>query len=155
MTVSAPANILPLVTTVVNGGYLTISIKGSVSFARPLQVVASGPNLNELRSMGTGTISIHGASGSELRVKVSGSGAVVASGVVGRLVADVSGSGGVDASALRAKVVEASVSGSGDVNAYASEEARADVSGSGSIQILGQPARRHVEKSGSGQIVFR
>ncbi len=155
VTVSAPANILPLVTTEVVGGSLTISIKGSVSLTEPLKVVASGKNLADVRSVGSGKISIRGASGNELRVKVSGSGAVLAAGVVGRLVADVSGSGDVDASALKSKVVEASVSGSGAVNAYASDEARADVSGSGSIRIQGQPARRYVEKSGSGQVAFR
>lgn len=153
--ISAPANILPLVTTVVDGGNLTISIKGSVSLSEPIKVVASGPNLNDLRSIGTGKISIREASGSELRVKVSGSGSVVATGVVGRLVVNVTGSGDVDASTLRAKVVEATVSGSGDVKAHASDEARTDVSGSGSIQIHGKPTRRHVDKSGSGQVAFR
>lgn len=155
LTVSAQANILPLVTAVVEKGLLVISIKGSVTLSEPIKVVASGPNLNDLRSMGTGTIGLRGASGSEMRVKVSGSGAVAVSGLVGRLVANVNGSGDLDASALKSNVVEATVSGSGGVKAYASKEARTDVSGSGSIQILGQPAQRHIEKSGSGQVAFR
>lgn len=155
LTVSAQANILPLVTAVVENGVLVVSIKGSVTLSEPIKVVASGPHLNGLSSMGTGQISLRGASGNELRVKVSGSGAVVLTGLVGRLVANVTGSGDLDASALKSDVVEATVSGSGGVKAHALKEVRADVSGSGSIQILGQPTQRHVEKSGSGQVAFR
>lgn len=155
LTVHGPANILPLVTTVVEGGQLTIGIKGAVSLSRPLKVVVSGPSLAEVRSNGTGKLNILGVNGKELRIKLSGSGSVSARGEVDKLVASVSGSASLDASALKAKAIEVSVSGSGQIASYSSLEARAEVSGSGSILIHGQPARRQVDKTGSGQIAFR
>jgi hypothetical protein len=67
----------------------------------------------------------------------------------------VSGSGDVDLSGLEASELDASVSGSGSVHAHALESARVDVSGSGSVRVEGDPARRDVDRSGSGQVFFR
>jgi hypothetical protein len=88
-------------------------------------------------------------------VKVSGSGQVFASGQIGTVRVDVSGSGDVDLSGLKASELDASVAGSGSVHAHAFESARVDVSGSGSVRVEGNPPRRDVGRSGSGQVFFR
>jgi hypothetical protein len=136
LVVSAPANILPLLKTTVEGEQLVIRLEGCVSLDEPIMISASGPSLSSLHVSGSGRIGASGLSGDSLRVKVSGS-------------------GDVDLSGLEASELDASVSGSGSVHAHALESARVDVSGSGSVRVEGDPARRDVDRSGSGQVFFR
>jgi hypothetical protein len=155
LSVSAPENILPLLKTTVEGEQLVIRLEGCISLDEPIMISASGPPLSSLCVSGSGRIGASGLSGDSLRVKVSGSGQVFASGQIGTVRVDVSGSGDVDLSGLKASELDASVAGSGSVHAHAFESARVDVSGSGSVRVEGNPPRRDVGRSGSGQVFFR
>ena len=155
LVVSAPENILPLLKTTVEGDQLVVRLEGCVSLDEPIKISAGGPPLSSLRVSGSGLIDATGLSGKALRVKVSGSGKVFASGYLGTVRVDVSGSGDVDLSGVKAAELDVSVSGSGSVHAHASESARVDVSGSGSVRVAGNPPQREVERSGSGQVFFR
>lgn len=155
LVVSAPENILPLVKTTVEGDQLVIRLEGCVSLDEAIKISAGGPPPSSLRVSGSGLIDATGLSGKSLRVKVSGSGKVFASGQLGTVQVDVSGSGDVDLSELKAAELDVNVSGSGSVHAHASESARVDVSGSGSVRVAGNPVERDVDRSGSGQVFFR
>ena len=155
LVVHAPVNVLPLLQTRIEAGQLLIYIEGSVSLTEVLRIEASGPPLSALQVSGSGGIDATGLTGKSLRVNVSGSGNVRSAGTVSAVRVDVSGSGGANVSNVTTEELDVSVAGSGNVQAHARTSARVAVSGSGSVQVAGNPARREVEKSGTGQVVFR
>ena len=77
-----------------------------------------------------------------LDLRVQGSGDITAFGQVDLLVAEMAGSGDVDASELVAKSAKLSMVGSGDIDAYVSDSVKARVMGSGDIVIRGNPPIR-------------
>jgi hypothetical protein len=154
LVVSAPENILALLKTTVEGEQLVVRLDGCVSLVEPIKISASGPPLSSFRVSGSGFIHAAGLSGKSLRVKVSGSGSVVATGQLASARVDVSGSGDVDLSGLKAIELDVRVSGSGNVQAHASQAVRVDVSGSGRVRVAGSPSQRDVERSGSGEVLF-
>lgn len=83
---------------------------------------------------------------------LSGSGGIVLKGKTDSFTSKTSGSGNVNASNLKSKAADITVSGSGNniVNCEGSLTGR--VSGSGNIKYLGNPEKRDVKVSGSGQI---
>ena len=155
MKITAPENILPLVTTKVVDRHLVIGIKEPTILTTPIEIVATGPNLASFWIAGSGNVQASGLSGTLLRLKISGSGSISAAGQVDAIVAEISGSGGIDASRIQAADVTANVSGSGSIQAYASRSIKADASGSGGITITGSPPQRSVNRSGSGQVTFK
>lgn len=154
ITISGPQNILPLVETKVRSGKLTVAINGAVSMSKPLKVTVVAPVLSVVRISGSGSMKLDNFKGNSLDLNISGAGSIAASGKVNLVSVTISGSGDVDASALLAKDFFGVVTGSGDVRAYASDAAHVAVSGSGDVRIAGNPMRRSVERSGSGQVGF-
>lgn len=88
----------------------------------------------------------------DLDLNLSGSGDVILQGSADKFTTKLAGSGNINASDLKSKNVDANVSGSGNsvVNCEANLTAR--VSGSGNIKYLGNPEKRDVKVSGSGNI---
>lgn len=154
LKITAPANILPLVTTEVKGGQLVIGLKKSVSLDRPIRVEATGPSPEAIAMTGTAELRATGLAGPRLRLLISGSGTVTAAGQVDVLTIEVSGSGTVAAAALKSREAAIDVSGSGTVEAFASALARVDLSGSGDISVAGKPKKRSVDRSGAGSVSF-
>jgi hypothetical protein len=154
LVVSAPADVLPLLSTTVEGGRLVVKLTGSVVLHDPIRIEASGPVLESVDIAGAGDLRATGITGRLLRVEVSGSGNVIASGRAERVEARISGSGAVDVSTLQARDLAVEVSGSGDVKAYASQAAQVAVLGSGDVRVWGKPAQRSVNRLGSGQVSF-
>ncbi|MBA9869628.1 DUF2807 domain-containing protein [Ralstonia pickettii] len=154
ITISGPQNILPLIETKVRGGKLTIGIEGAVSMRKPLKVQVVAPDLRAVRIVGSGAMKLDDFQGKSLDLNILGSGTVVAAGKANSVSVTVSGSGDVDVRALQAKDFSGVISGSGNVRAYASDAARVTMSGSGDIRVAGNPMRRSVERSGSGQVEF-
>ena len=89
---------------------------------------------------------------SKVEVVVSGSGDVTLSGSTSNLVVGVRGSGDFRGFDLNSQNTNVSVSGSGDAKVVAKEKLIARVSGSGDIIYKGNPAKRDVKTSGSGDI---
>lgn len=154
LKVIAPPNILPLVETKVDSGKLIVKLNGSVSMSSPIQVVAVGQSLEEIKIAGSGSLVATGIHGQSFKVRISGSGEVTASGAVRQVDVGVSGSGDVDIHQIKAVSAKVEVSGSGDVKAFASESADVEVAGSGDVSIYGKPTKRNNDKSGSGNIRY-
>lgn len=155
LKVTAPANILPLVTTDVKAGQLVIGLKKSVSMERRIRVEAVGPSPESVAMTGTGDLKATGLAGRKLEMEISGSGSMTMAGQVDKVAVEVSGSGDIDAAALRSRDLTVDVSGSGTVAAHASASAKIDLSGSGDITVAGRPAKREVDRSGAGSVTFR
>jgi hypothetical protein len=125
--------------------------QGSYRFRSGMSVAVTVPALKAVRVAASSDVAIHDFAGPELRLEVSGSGDISASGTVDRLRAVVSGSGDLDLADLVARTALVSVSGSGDVDVHATESLDAAVSGSGDVRYGGAPVTS-LEITGSGAI---
>jgi hypothetical protein len=88
----------------------------------------------------------------DLDLNVSGSGNVLLKGNATNFATKLSGSGDINALDLKSKNVDANVSGSGNTKVSCNENLTARVSGSGNIKYGGNPEKRDVKVSGSGNI---
>ena len=169
LSVEAEDNLLPLITTDVSGGTLTIG------FRRGEVVQATKPivyrlNLSTLRGLtlsgsgsvrsdsltadslrvslsGSGSITLQKVTATDLVVDLSGSGSIVTAGEAKQLDASLSGSGSYKAPDMKSSTAKVSISGSGSVTVWAQESLATDISGSGSVAYYGKPA---VTSTGSG-----
>ncbi|PWB23661.1 head GIN domain-containing protein [Flavobacterium sp. HTF] len=93
-----------------------------------------------------------GVNSNDLDLNVSGSGNVRLTGNTSNFSSKLSGSGDIDASDLKSKNIDVNVSGSGNSKVNCNENLTARVSGSGNIKYVGNPEKRDVKVSGSGNI---
>jgi hypothetical protein len=154
ITVSGPADVLPLLLTSIHDDVLTIEFKEHVTLTRAVKVVITSPSLQAVNLAGSGSMTASGIHGDSLNLNVSGSGSIVASGRVTTVNVAIHGSGGVDVHAVQANALNASVHGSGGLHGFASNAAIIDLSGSGDVQISGKPSTKVVHRSGSGDVSF-
>lgn len=113
------------------------------------------PEAPGIRIQGSGDVTLYDLQQSLLNICIQGSGDVTPFGQVKHLIAEVAGSGDVDASELVSATAELSVVGSGDIEAYVQQSVKARVAGSGDIVIRGNPANRDHSVAGSGDIKFK
>lgn len=99
------------------------------------------PSLNGFDLAGVADGEVTGVDAEEFELDLAGVGDLVLSGRCGRLDAQVSGVGDLDAKSLECREVDIDVSGVGSASVYASEAADASVGGVGSIEIYGSPAK--------------
>lgn len=118
-------------------------------------VFLTGPRLTSVCVLGSGKVFLQDVDQHTLHLRVEGSGCVEGRGSVERLIANVLGSGDIDAEALAAKSVDCDVYGSGDINVQAIDQVRALVTGSGDIVVRGEPDDRNSRVTGSGRIQFK
>jgi hypothetical protein len=152
LTVTAEDNVLPLLTSEVKDGTLTLSIAKGKGFSgkQPTYKITVG-DLREVDVAGSGRLDATKLQGAALTVSMSGSGTGKLAGQVDDLRLTVTGSGSCNAGDLQAKRAKATVTGSGDLTVNASDELDAEVSGSGSIRYVGSPKLKS-DVSGSGSI---
>ena len=148
-------NILPLITTEVKGGVLTVSNSQSISTKSKLRLRISVPNLDGISSSGASDIVASGIKSDDFRIDTSGASNLQISGETKMLEVDMSGAGEVDAKDLRAQKVTVASSGAAQADVYATEELSASVSGAGNINYYGNPKVFKEDKSGAGTITKR
>ena len=88
----------------------------------------------------------------DFELSLSGSGDVILKGSTDKFTCKLAGSGNVNASEFKSKNAEANVSGSGNSIINCEGNLTARVAGSGNIKYLGNPDKRDVKVSGSGNI---
>lgn len=154
LVVEGDSNLLHLVKTETRGSTLHIGTEGWLRSSTPLKVTYTVPRLTELRSGGSGHVTVRDLKEERLDVSQGGSGVTRLYGQVAELDARVSGSGRIDASELRAGNARLGVSGSGRLNVgrVEGEHARVSVSGSGLVQAGGAVRRLNASVSGSGSV---
>ena len=173
LTVEADDNILPKITTVVEGNKLSIGVERgvSVSPSRTIRYTLMVRDLSNIELSGSGTIRagalqggdfqvrlsgsgeirIDGLSASSVRSQISGSGDIELRGEVSRQEVRISGSGDYSAPELRSASTSVTTSGSGDAKIWAEKDLTVRISGSGDVDYLGNPSvTKHV--SGSGNV---
>jgi len=169
LSIEAEDNILPLLTSDVSGGRLTLGVKPftSISPTKPINytltvkvlsevevsgagdVVASGLTASNMRLTisGSGSTTLTNLSTSSTTVSVSGSGVVTLSGQTQSQDVTISGTGSYRTGDFASKTAKVEVSGEGDVLVRVSDTLNAHVSGSGTVEYIGNPT---VTKSISG-----
>lgn len=101
---------------------------------------------------GSGTLSVSNMIADRLGLTVSGSGQATLQGNAANVVANVSGSGGIDAAALQAMDVVVTAQSSGTSSFAAKRSAKITSTGSGMVNIAGSPACT-VNNVGSGSVL--
>jgi hypothetical protein len=101
---------------------------------------------------GSGNLNLNGGNSERVDLDMVGSGEITASGSTEALGANMKGSGDLDAEHLAAGKVELTVTGSGTANIFARTAADLTLRGSGDIQVYGNPDKRSVSRSGSGEV---
>lgn len=153
VVVHADDNLVDRVTTRVETADLMIgNAPGSYTTRSPMRVDVTVPSLTSLTLTGSGTMSADGVHASRLRVILSGSGVVRASGATGRLEVSLSGSGDAQLEQLVARDVDAVVSGSGRIVVRPTTSLHAEVPGSGAILYVGNPPQVVTSVTGSGVV---
>lgn len=154
LVVEGDSNLVRLVQTETRGSTLHIGTEGRLRSTTPLKVIYTTPRLTELRTGGSGQVTVRDLRGDPLEVRQGGSGVTRLYGDVAELEASVAGSGRIEATELRAGSARMGVSGSGrlSVGQVRGEYARASVSGSGRVEASGAVQRVDVRVSGSGSV---
>ena len=165
LTIEATAELLPRITSDVEGGTLTLGMrKGAwlkglrgrdesirfdvtmkeiegITLAGAGDIVSKGIRSDhlELTVSGAGRLRIDGFEGATLSVLLSGVGGCDISGEVRDQDVRIAGAGSYKARSLRSKVAKACVSGTGSVVVSVDDTLDANVSGTGSVRYYGEP----------------
>lgn len=174
LVIEAEDNLMPLLTSEVEGGTLVLGTTENIDPTEDLVYSVTTTGLDHIRLSGSGDIRAPNTAGDSLTLELTGSGSILLndmeveavnavisgsgdielSGVAALLDGSITGSGRLQSEALSVERAEVSISGSGDAFVNVSDELVADVSGSGSIEYLGSPTVDS-DVSGSGSVESR
>jgi hypothetical protein len=141
LSITADDNLLPLLTSEVEGTRLVLKVKSGSRLDPSKKIVykVSAKKLNSLGCEGATSAVLRGIQTNELKLAISGSGDISADGVSDRQDVSIAGSGKYSGANLKSKSATISIAGSGDAVVAASETLDVKVAGSGSIKYIGEP----------------
>jgi len=153
LSVTADDNILPLLTSNVAGGRLTLGTQPNTSITsyNPIIYHLTVKDLNALEISGSGDASLAGVNADNMNFRISGSGSLTATGTTKDQDVSISGSGSYNGDNLDTQQAAVAVLGSGSAVVKVSDSLKVNVSGSGSVTYIGNPklVDKHVTGSGS------
>ena len=170
VTVNAPSDLQPYLTTEVKGDKLVIKTDGSYQTRADYSIDVTVAELESFTVDGSGNVSISGFDGDKLDLSIDGSGdfdlrdvkydklsvSVDGSGdtrIAGEgddLSVTIDGSGDVDAYDYPCDDADVTVKGSGDVRVRADSDLKIKIDGSGNVYYRGNP-NLQLEDKGSGE----
>ena len=154
LTIEAEENLLPLITSEVSGGVLSLGTKpgASIDPTRPITYRVTMASLSGLSVSGSGSSSASDVKAGSLVVDISGSGTVTVTGTADAQQVRISGSGAYRGSQLPSRTATVQISGSGDADVNVRDTLDVQVSGSGTLRYTGNP---QVSQSvaGSGKVI--
>lgn len=156
LTIEAEDNLLPLLTSDVAGGKLTLGAKPNTSYS-PTKGVTYRLTVKDLRAVGvssSGSVEGVNLKLGDLRIRISGSGNVRLAGTADTQNIDISGSGNYNGEGLDSRDVVIVVSSSGNATVKANGKLDARVSGSGEVIYIGNPTVTQ-NVTGSGKVLKR
>jgi hypothetical protein len=141
LRIEADSNVLPLLTSSVSNGTLTLGIQPNTSFQtnESIHYILTVKSLDSFEQAGAGSTTATSIASTSLSIKMSGTGEVTMHGTVNTLKLDLSGTGTFDGSELASKTATVVVSGTGHAVVNVSDALDATVSGVGSIEYIGDP----------------
>lgn len=136
---------------VVEGGHIRFE-HGRHRHVRPLDITVEAPGVTDFDLSGRTRLEIANYSQQRLKLDISGSGYVEASGTAEVVDLEISGSGDADLAALKSKGAEVDISGSGDATISPTDWARLEISGRGDVTLTTQPPRLETDVTGQGEV---
>ena len=103
---------------------------------------------------GAGTMSLNGGNANSMYVDLNGTGQMTLVGSSKELHIEQTGSCELTARDLAADDLQVEMSGPGTMTVYARKEANVNLRGSGEVTVYGNPDKRSVSRSGSGEVNF-
>lgn len=152
LRVEADSNLLPMVRTDTVGGALKVWVDGNVRSNHGIRVTYTVPQLSQVRTTGSGRLSVSELNGGALTVLATGSGNTQLAGRVGNLNVELNGSGNVNADALQNGNANVTLRGSGRVSLgqVNAEALNLKLRGSGELQAIGMATHLNAQVQGSG-----
>ena len=145
-------NLLHLITTKVTDGTLVVSQKGDFTSNRGIEVEVATPSLAGVKLSGTGALVVTGVNAQQFGVDLSGTGSLDASGRAQRVELTLSGVGNARLRQLVSADTHVVLSGTGSAAVVAMKSLDASLSGSGSVTYYGKPQHVKTSVTGSGAI---
>jgi hypothetical protein len=154
LVVTAEDNLMPLLTTHAAGSRLTLSAGEAIRPRREIVYHLTVRDLDELVISGAGDAELTNLSTEFMRIVISGSGTVAATGYAVEQRVLISGDGRYFGEQLESRYAQVEVSGAGYAVVWVRDVLDALVSGSGLIEFYGRPVVRQAV-SGSGAVLWR
>lgn len=153
LTITTYENILPLLTSDVSNGRLSLGTQTGTSIQTDRGIVyeLTLTNLRGLEIAGSAEVTLNEVDTDALSITISGSGEITATGTAERLSLLIAGAGNVRAFDLPVNEAVVTIAGSGDVEVNATDQLEVSIGGSGNITYMGSPALSE-NISGSGSI---
>jgi hypothetical protein len=141
LTIEAEDNILPLLTSEVRNGRLSLGLEMNTIIrpTRPIRYVLTVKELRALDLSGATKAEVEDLRTNDLRVGISGSGNVRLSGRADRQDVRISGSGDYIADLFESKETTLRSSGSSRASVRVSDRLIVAISGSGHVEYIGSP----------------
>jgi hypothetical protein len=155
LSIEADDNLLPLLTSDVAGGKLTLATKGSIHPTKPIHYRITVKDIAAIALEGAGDVSATGLHADALAVRISGSGNVSLAGTAASETIDIDGAGRCDAAQLATKTARVTVDGAGHVEVAPSDTLDAKVDGVGDVFYTGNPSNLTQKVSGLGKVARR
>jgi hypothetical protein len=150
--ITGDENILPLVSTIAQGNKLNIFPARPICTDLGITIDISVGNLVALIAAGSGNITVKEINNGRFSLVLSSSGDVDLAGHATLSEVEITGSGDLEASALKTKGTTMHMSGSGFANVHASQALYVDMVGSGDINYFGNPQEVVKEIIGIGSL---
>lgn len=147
VTVTADANVVPLIRTRVQGDRLIIDSTDAYTAKAPVEIAITTPRLTALALAGAATAAAGGVTGDAFALDLSGGSRATLVGAVTTIAIDASGAAALDGRALTAQEATVSASGASRVDVAVARALTAVASGASDVIYRGAPA---VTKATSG-----
>ena len=154
LTITADDNLMPYLTTEINGSQLVLGTKDNTSLNPSKDIIykLAVKDLNAIEMGGLGSVDAKGIHTEKLKVVLGGSGNISTSGTADEQEIMLAGEGNYHGKDLQSKAASISIMGNGDAVLNASQKLDANIMGSGSIKYIGDPVvTQHILGSGSIQ----
>ena len=152
LQISGDENILPLITTIISKGVLTIESDSTFETKADSEIIINVKSLKEFTFDGVGETVIQNVNSEKFTCNINGVGSCDLNGKVKSFNISVNGVGSVNARQLIADDVVANLNGVGSVKLYAKNSLNASVNGIGGLTYFGNPTELILNDSGIGGI---
>lgn len=151
LTIEAEDNLLPLLSTEVEGSRLELRTRESISPTRPIVYTVSAIAFEGISIVGSGDVEATNLDCESFDASVAGAGNLDLTGQCDGLDLSITGSGNFAGESFEVGTADIEISGSGDVVVNATDELVVRISGSGDVEYLGDPST-DIDIAGSGDV---
>ena len=141
-------NLLPQITSTVNGNALTITGEKNISPTDGIIITVSSASLNDIHISGASSLSANKLSGTDLKLEAGDTSSINVDGAVTNVEAVLEGASILDAKALKTQSFKVSMKGTANAEVNVSEKLIANISQVATMIYTGTP--KLVEKNISG-----